>query len=135
MVATARNNQTRPQMVCRKGTDRHLTAASVDARTPGCYPSAQPILGDGTFKPQKLILSRKGFDSGSGGCPSPIFPDGTMLSLPIPSSDEEAFEDLQHGDVDIASVVSGITNGRMSGLNLVHLDPDLNFDAYRYRKD
>ena len=58
-----------------------------------------------------------------------------MSSLPIPSSDEEAFEDLQHGDVDIASVVSGITNGRMSGLNLVHLDPDLNFDAYRYRKD
>ena len=78
------------------------------------------------MKPNKLILSRKGFDSGSGGCPSPIFPDGTMFSLPIPSDDEEAFEDLQHGDVDIASVVTGITNGRMSGLNLIHLDPDLN---------
>ena len=87
------------------------------------------------MKPKKLIISRKGFDSGSGGCPSPIFPDGTMFSLPIPSGDEEAFEDLQHGDVDIASVVNGITNGRMSGLNLIHLDPDLNFDAYRYRKD
>ena len=86
-------------------------------------------------EPRKLIISRKGFDSGSGGCPSPIFPDGTMFSLPIPSGNEEAFEDLQHGDVDIASVVSGITNGRMSGPNLVHLDPDLNFDAYRYRKD
>ena len=87
------------------------------------------------MNPNKLIISRKGFDSGSGGCPSPIFPDGTMFSLPIPSGDEEAFEDLQHGDIDIASVVSGITNGRMGGLNLVHLDPDLNFDAYRYRKD
>ena len=86
-------------------------------------------------EPRKLIISRKGFDSGSGGCPSPIFPDGTMFSLPIPSGNEEAFEDLQHGNVDIASVVSGITNGRMSGPNLVHLDPDLNFDAYRYRKD
>ena len=86
------------------------------------------------MKPQKLILSRKGFDSGSGGCPSPIFPDGTMFSLPIPSYDKEAFEDLQHGDVDIASVVTGITNGRMSGQNLIHLDPDLNFEAYRYRK-
>ena len=91
--------------------------------------------GRGTLKPNKLILSRKGFDSGSGGCPSPIFPDDTMFSLPIPSGDEEAFEDLQHGDVNIASVVSGITNGRMSGLNLVHLDPDLNFDAYQFRKD
>jgi hypothetical protein len=32
----------------------------------------------------KIILSRKGFDSGSGGCPSPIFPDGSLMSLPIP---------------------------------------------------
>ena len=89
----------------------------------------------GNLETEKLIISRKGFDSGSGGCPSPIFPDETMFSLPIPSGDEEAFEDLQHGDVDIASVVTGITNGRMSGLNLVHLDPDLNFDTYRNRKD
>ena len=87
------------------------------------------------MKRRKLIISRKGFNSGSGGCPSPIFPDGTMFSLPIPSRDREQFADLQHGDVDIAEVVSGITNGRMSGLNLVHLDPDLNFDAYRHRKD
>ena len=87
------------------------------------------------MRPRKLILSRKGFDSGSGGCPSPIFPDGTMFSLPIPSYDEEAFEDLQHGDIDIVSVVTGVTNGRMSGRNLIHLDPDLNFDAHRHRKD
>ena len=86
------------------------------------------------MKPKKLIFSRKGFDSGSGGCPSPIFPDGTMFSLPIPSGDEEAFKDLQHGDVNIGSVVTGITNGRIEGNNRVHLDPDLNFDAYRYRK-
>ena len=87
------------------------------------------------MEPRKLILSRKGFDSASGGCPSPIFPDGTMFSLPIPSEDEEAFKDLQHGDVDIASLVNGITNGRMSGLNLIHLDPDLNFDVYRHRRE
>ena len=87
------------------------------------------------MKPKKLILSRKGFDSGSGGYPSPIFPDDTMFSLPIPSYDQEAFEDLQYGDIDIASVVAGITNGRMSGRDRVHLDPDLDFDAYRYRKN
>ena len=87
------------------------------------------------MKPNKLIISRKGFDSGSGGCLSPIFPDGTMFSLPIPSWDQEAFEDLQHGDIDIASVVTGVTNGRMSGQNLIHLDPDLNFEAYRHRKE
>ena len=103
-------------------------------RTPCC--AGGQLKGErGTLKPKKLVLSRKGFDSGSGGCPSPIFPDGTMFSLPIPSADEETFEDLQHGDINIAEVVTGITNGRMSGLSLVHLDPDLNFDAYRYRKD
>jgi len=32
----------------------------------------------------KVILSRKGFDSSYGGCASPILPDGTLLSLPIP---------------------------------------------------
>ena len=111
------------------------TGAWVDVNARGCYPCAQLKAGRGTVKPNRLIISRKGFDSGSGGCPSPIFPDGTMFSLPIPSGDEEAFEDLQHGDVDIASVVSGITDGRMGGLNPVHLDPDLNFDAYRHRKE
>src|SRR5574337_289673 len=32
-----------------------------------------------------VVLSRKGFDSGAGGHASPILPDGTMVSLPIPS--------------------------------------------------
>lgn len=32
----------------------------------------------------KVILSRKGFDSSYGGCPSPILSDGTMISMPIP---------------------------------------------------
>jgi len=36
----------------------------------------------------KIIFSRKGFDSGYGGIPSPIFPDGTMLSMPIPSKED-----------------------------------------------
>jgi len=34
-----------------------------------------------------VIISRKGFDSSSGGVPSPIFPDGKMLSLPTPDKD------------------------------------------------
>ena len=36
----------------------------------------------------KIILSRKGFDSSEkyGQVASPIFPDGSMVSMPIPSS-------------------------------------------------
>jgi len=43
----------------------------------------------------KIIFSRKGFDSSAGGFPSLIFPDGTMFSIPIPSSKERyLYKDL-----------------------------------------
>ncbi len=44
----------------------------------------------------KLILSRKGSDSKYGRMPSPILPDGTLLSLPIPSADSDIGYDLLH---------------------------------------
>jgi hypothetical protein len=51
----------------------------------------------------KVILSRKGFDSSCGGYPSPILPDGTMISLPIPAGDNEnvspTYKDLKCGDL------------------------------------
>ncbi len=40
----------------------------------------------------KVILSRKGFDSTSGGHPSPVFSNGTMLSMPIPVHPKDNFE-------------------------------------------
>ena len=88
----------------------------------------------------KLILSRKGFDSANGGCPSPIFPDGTMFSLPIPSGDDIAYGDLRHysetlGEVNIGKVVGDLTSGRRPENRIgaehgAHLDPDINFHAY-----
>jgi hypothetical protein len=33
----------------------------------------------------KTILSRKGFAAENGGYPSPIMPDGRLVSLPIPN--------------------------------------------------
>ncbi len=35
----------------------------------------------------KIILSRKGFDASAGGYPSPVLPDGRLISLPIPDND------------------------------------------------
>ena len=72
---------------------------------------------------EKLILSFLGIDSGSGGCPSPIFPDGTIFSLPIPPWDDETFKDLPHSDVGIVSVVTGTTDGRMNGSDQIHYNP------------
>ena len=88
------------------------------------------------MKPKRLILSRKGFDSASGGCPSPIFPDGTMYSLPIPSRGSGiAYGDLEHGDTNIGKLVSDLTQRRHPEKRLgpgdeAHLDPDLDAGAY-----
>ena len=73
----------------------------------------------------QYILSRKGFDSQFGGHPSPILPDGTMLSLPIPELD--------------ANHLSCDSGCRYCDLNLknfpvngcfCHLDPDIRPELY-----
>ena len=84
------------------------------------------------MKPRKLILSRKGFDSKNGGCPSPIFPDRTMYSLPVPGHDDEVpihYRDLRHGNINIGQVVEGLTSGRHKARDLAGLDPDVRQDA------
>lgn len=74
----------------------------------------------------KIVLSRRGFDSALGGVASPILPDGSMLSLPIPDpSGPTALNDLRPNGVDIAKVASDLTRGRITGSTHVHLDPDL----------
>ena len=88
----------------------------------------------------KLILSRKGFDSQSGGCPSPIFPDGTLYSLPIPDDQSDptskiTYKDLWHGDTNIGKVVKDLTRKRQPKNRIrskyrAHLDPDINRVGY-----
>jgi hypothetical protein len=76
----------------------------------------------------KIILSRKGFDSSVGGCASPILPDGTMLSLPIPTStDIASFDDIRvPGGRTYADVIGSLL-GKQSPIlqKAAHLDPDL----------
>jgi hypothetical protein len=79
----------------------------------------------------KIILSRKGFDSTSGGVPSPIFEDGTMISLPIPRKSDVSYGDLKNpfGDAKfrhLGELVEQLTNYQMSEHSRAHLDPDLN---------
>ena len=78
----------------------------------------------------KVVFSRKGFDSGNGGVPSPIFPDGTALSLPIPYNESPTrFRDVRWRSKSIGPIVEYLTNGRVKGQHWCHLDPDLNVDA------
>jgi hypothetical protein len=74
----------------------------------------------------KIILSRKGFDSGSGGAPSPILPDGTLVSLPIPDkSSRIRYEEISHGGWNLGNIVASLSNGRVRASYGAHLDPDL----------
>ena len=70
----------------------------------------------------KVILSRKGFDSSNGGIVSPIFEDGTVVSLPIPSHDRDSFSDLQYAGTLYSEILSDL---HYKGENFCHVDPDL----------
>jgi len=85
----------------------------------------------------KFILSRKGFDSEYGGYASPIFPDGTMLSLPIPHKDRIRFSDINLGYgnyenccemmQDLMLVIKhGTEKITVDKDTTCHLDPDIN---------
>ncbi len=71
----------------------------------------------------KIILSRKGFDSSNGGCPSPIMPDGTLLSMPIPTNDDVSFSDIAWNGITYAEILRQISPNK-SYINC-HLDPDI----------
>ena len=75
----------------------------------------------------KIILSRKGFDSQYGKQPSPILPDGTLLSLPIPSdNDETKFRDLYYNEKSFFQIIIELNNKtKIKKDYTCHLDPDI----------
>ncbi len=79
----------------------------------------------------KLILSRKGFDSAHGGCPSPILDGQLLCPLPIPDAGAPTrYEKISsfNGSA-IARIVEDLTGGRVGRSDGAHLDPDLRRDA------
>ncbi|MBR4461234.1 MAG: macro domain-containing protein [Erysipelotrichaceae bacterium] len=73
----------------------------------------------------KIIISRKGFDWANGNVPSPVLPDGTLLSMPIPSYDDISLGDLSYKGRSYRSIMEELCPRRsFSGL-LCHLDPDI----------
>jgi hypothetical protein len=81
----------------------------------------------------KLILSRKGFDAKYGGCASPIFDDGAMVSLPIPAPSQITYADIRIDGASLARHVESLTRGRIGADATAHLDPDLRRDALAHR--
>ena len=78
----------------------------------------------------KVILSRKGFDSSNGGCASPIFPDGRLVSLPIPASKAPTnFSDIGFDGPTVGQVVRDLSKGKVLPDWPTHLDPDLSTEV------
>ncbi len=87
----------------------------------------------------KVIFSRKGFDSQFGGFPSPILPDGRLISLPIPNKrDSVTYSDLLLRDggnyFDLMMGLKGRvkydnTWNDLTSSTGCHLDPDLYRDV------
>ncbi|QMI49795.1 hypothetical protein [Burkholderia sp. MBR-1] len=73
----------------------------------------------------KIIFSRKGFDSQYGRVPSPILPDGSLQTLPIPSRYGRPLGDIQCPQGPVHNLVDDLTGGAITARTSVHLDPDL----------
>lgn len=75
----------------------------------------------------KIILSRKGFDSKYGGQPSPILPDGTLLSLPIPIDHEQhSYISLRYGNKTYFDIITELKQKPAAfKKQTCHLDPDI----------
>jgi hypothetical protein len=73
----------------------------------------------------KVILSRKGFDSAAGGYPSPILPDGRLISLPVPDKQDS----VHYSDLKLESnrTYQDLMNelGIKTKILTCHLDPDI----------
>lgn len=82
----------------------------------------------------KVVLSRKGMDSVSGGIPSPILPDGTLLSLPIPDDGSGLlYEEILYKGCSYKEFIHQLCPSfNFKKYNRCHLDPDL-YDVLRDR--
>lgn len=84
----------------------------------------------------RVVLSRKGMDSASGGIASPVLPDGTLLSLPIPDpSTETAYKALSYKGHRFDKIIRQLSPkfDFMKNQNC-HLDPDI-YDDIEGRPD
>lgn len=86
----------------------------------------------------KIILSRKGFDGSAGGCPSPIFEDGSMISLPIPAvgrfgRDYASINSPRKEFSHLGQLIRQLRSGKAGKLSKAHLDPDLKKESLNLR--
>ena len=80
----------------------------------------------------RIILSRKGFDGDNGKVPSPLFDDGSAVSLPIILAGRRSPTPLNvlrapgtPYEGDLGTLVAALTRGQVPESTRCHADPDL----------
>ena len=83
----------------------------------------------------KIILSRKGFDIANGGKPSPILPNGQIISFPIPvNHSTDSWEQIESNGADLDKIVKDLLPPKYWSHGL-HIDPDINRSRTKRPKD
>jgi len=93
----------------------------------------------------KVILSRKGFDSSSGGYPNLILPNGKFLIFPIPDENSSIkYSEIKYNSKSYLKILEELginklkTGNKRVNLNIetcCHLDPDLERDSYPRKRE
>ena len=76
----------------------------------------------------RVILSRKGFDSKYGGRPSPVFKNGSLFSLPIPqfSKSPTKYKALEFNGISGTQALREVASNKVAPEDYCHYDPALN---------
>ena len=85
----------------------------------------------------RIILSRKGFDSEFGAMSSPIMPDGTLLSFPIPAKiGNVKFSDLIYEGKTYYEIIKELKEKtKIEKDHNCHLDPDIRREVMKRGKE
>ena len=74
----------------------------------------------------KIIFSRKGFDSSTGGMPS-MKRGENLISFPIPSYKNTL---TTYNHLGLGKDINELSNGKISSIDTCHFDPNLNYGEF-----
>lgn len=84
----------------------------------------------------KIILSRKGFDCKYGGYPSPILPDGRIVSFPVPGSGDDRYLKLMlRREKSYLDLMEELNIIGFDNRSYCHLDPDIYYSVKKRCKN